>query len=62
VISTTPERENDKFIKSSVDDLVPILRESEVTSICDKLECDMPFTIPLPTTNVREDKLISIRL
>ncbi|GJW13667.1 hypothetical protein Tco_0017800 [Tanacetum coccineum] len=56
VISTTPERENDEFIKSSVDDLVPIPRESEVTSVCDNLECDMPVTIPLPTTNVREDK------
>ncbi|GKC46355.1 hypothetical protein Tco_1064077, partial [Tanacetum coccineum] len=29
VISTTPKRENDEFIKSSVDDLVPIPRESE---------------------------------
>ncbi|GJS64647.1 hypothetical protein Tco_0679211 [Tanacetum coccineum] len=32
-ISTTPERENDEFIKSSVDDLVPIPMESEVTDI-----------------------------
>ncbi|GKA00328.1 hypothetical protein Tco_0672878 [Tanacetum coccineum] len=32
VVSTTPERENDEFIKSSVDDLVPISREFEVTS------------------------------
>ncbi|GKE83067.1 hypothetical protein Tco_1553067, partial [Tanacetum coccineum] len=31
VISTTPKRENNEFIKSSVDDLVPIRRESEVT-------------------------------
>nr|GEU66714.1 NAC domain-containing protein [Tanacetum cinerariifolium] len=29
VISTTPARENDEFIKSSVDDHFPILRESE---------------------------------
>ncbi|GKE16613.1 hypothetical protein Tco_1424190 [Tanacetum coccineum] len=28
VISTTPERENDEIIKSSVDDLVPIPKES----------------------------------
>ncbi|GJT69314.1 hypothetical protein Tco_1028600 [Tanacetum coccineum] len=54
VISTIPERENNEFIKSSVDDLVPILRESEVTSDSD-LECDMPATIPLPTTDVREE-------
>nr|GEZ50831.1 NAC domain-containing protein [Tanacetum cinerariifolium] len=55
VISTILERENDKFIKSSVDDLVPVLRESEVTSVCDDLECDMPVYTPLPTTNVREE-------
>ncbi|GJU86227.1 hypothetical protein Tco_1293773 [Tanacetum coccineum] len=52
VISTTPERENNEFIKSSVDDLVPILRESEVTSVCDDLECDMPVNTPLPTTDI----------
>ncbi|GKC34951.1 hypothetical protein Tco_1047335 [Tanacetum coccineum] len=55
VISTTPTKENDKLIKSSVDDLVSILRASKVTSICDDLECDMPITISLPTTDVRED-------
>nr|GEY99690.1 hypothetical protein [Tanacetum cinerariifolium] len=53
VISTTPKRENNEFIKSIVDDLVLILRESEVTSICDDSECDMPT--PLPTTDVREE-------
>ncbi|GKA27351.1 hypothetical protein Tco_0713519 [Tanacetum coccineum] len=47
-ISTTPARETDKFIKSSVDDLVPILMESEVTSDSNS-ECDMPT--PLPTTD-----------
>ncbi|GJY88449.1 hypothetical protein Tco_0503077 [Tanacetum coccineum] len=56
VISTILERENDEFIKPSVDDLVPILRESEVTSDSD-LECDMPATSPLPTTDVREENL-----
>ncbi|GJT74630.1 hypothetical protein Tco_1041355 [Tanacetum coccineum] len=40
VISTTLERENDEFIKSSVDDLVPIPKESEVTSVYDDLEFD----------------------
>ncbi|GJZ58879.1 hypothetical protein Tco_0614695 [Tanacetum coccineum] len=55
VISTTPKRENDEFIKSSVDDLVPIPRESEVTSVCDDLECYMYVNTPLPTTNVREE-------
>ncbi|GJR36927.1 hypothetical protein Tco_1212611 [Tanacetum coccineum] len=55
VISTTPERENDEFIKSSVDNLVPVLRESKVTSVCDDLECDMLVNTPLPTTDVREE-------
>ncbi|GKD41295.1 hypothetical protein Tco_1261502 [Tanacetum coccineum] len=56
VISTILARETDEFIKSSVDDLVPIPRESEVTSDSD-LECYMPATIPLPTTDVREENL-----
>ncbi|GJX31478.1 hypothetical protein Tco_0241333 [Tanacetum coccineum] len=47
VISTTPIREDGEFIKSSVDYLVPILRESEVT-LDSVLECDMPATTPLP--------------
>ncbi|GJU05047.1 hypothetical protein Tco_1121477 [Tanacetum coccineum] len=46
VISTTLERENDKFIKSSVDDLVPILRESEVTPVYDDLECSNSDLVP----------------
>ncbi|GJV74952.1 hypothetical protein Tco_1506536 [Tanacetum coccineum] len=55
VISIIPERENYEFIKSSVDDLVPILRESEVASVYDDLEYDMPITIPLPTIDGREE-------
>ncbi|GKC42261.1 hypothetical protein Tco_1059983, partial [Tanacetum coccineum] len=54
VISTTPVRENDEFIKSSVDDLVPIPRESGVT-FASVLECDMPINTPLTTTDVREE-------
>ncbi|GKF96468.1 hypothetical protein Tco_0289203, partial [Tanacetum coccineum] len=57
IISTIPERENDEFIKSSVDDLVPILRGSEVTSVCDDLECNMHIATHFPTTDVREEKL-----
>ncbi|GJX49571.1 hypothetical protein Tco_0276416 [Tanacetum coccineum] len=53
-ISTTPARETDKFIKSSVDDLVPIPMESEMTSDSN-LECDMPINTPLPTTYVRKE-------
>ncbi|GKE41201.1 hypothetical protein Tco_1464606 [Tanacetum coccineum] len=61
VISTIPARETDEFINSSVDDIVLIPRESEVTSDSD-LECDMPATTPLPTTDIRGKILISIRL
>ncbi|GJR35131.1 hypothetical protein Tco_1210815 [Tanacetum coccineum] len=51
VISTIPVRENNEFIKSSVDDLVLIPREFEVTSDSNYV-CDMPT--PLPTTDVRK--------
>ncbi|GKB38632.1 hypothetical protein Tco_0883574 [Tanacetum coccineum] len=44
VINTTPERENDKFIKSSVDDLVPIPRESEMII---PISYDLTFSNPL---------------
>nr|GEW02033.1 hypothetical protein [Tanacetum cinerariifolium] len=57
VISTTPKRENDEFIKFIVDDLVPIPKKSEVTSVCDDLKCNMPITTHFPTTNVREEKI-----
>ncbi|GJT67408.1 hypothetical protein Tco_1018888 [Tanacetum coccineum] len=40
--STIPEKESSEFIKSSVDDLVPIPSESEDTSYNDS-ECDLPF-------------------
>nr|GEU99297.1 hypothetical protein [Tanacetum cinerariifolium] len=55
VNSTTPAKENDELIKSSVDDLISIPRKSEVTSVCDDLECDMLVNTPLPTTDVREE-------
>ncbi|GJY21404.1 hypothetical protein Tco_0393970 [Tanacetum coccineum] len=41
-LSTIPEKESNKVIKSSVEDLVPIPSESEDTSDNDS-ECDMPF-------------------
>ncbi|GJU02435.1 hypothetical protein Tco_1112773 [Tanacetum coccineum] len=41
-LSTIPEKESDEFIKSSVEDLVPIPSESEDTSDNDS-ECDLPF-------------------
>nr|GEX24659.1 hypothetical protein [Tanacetum cinerariifolium] len=43
VISTTPESENNEFIKSSVDDLVPIPKDSE------KVDIDLPFGEHLDT-------------
>ncbi|GJX77992.1 hypothetical protein Tco_0324803 [Tanacetum coccineum] len=54
VIGTIHVRETNKFIKSSVDDIVLIPKEFEVTSDSD-LECDMPTTTPLPPTNNREE-------
>ncbi|GKD92583.1 hypothetical protein Tco_1372420, partial [Tanacetum coccineum] len=57
VISTILAREIDEFIKSSVDDLVLISKESEVTSDSD-LECDMPATTPLPPTDVKEEDFV----
>ncbi|GKB96808.1 hypothetical protein Tco_0982945, partial [Tanacetum coccineum] len=41
-LCTIPENESDKFTKSSVEDLVPITRESEDTS---DNECDLPFSV-----------------
>ncbi|GJT80731.1 hypothetical protein Tco_1055073, partial [Tanacetum coccineum] len=41
-LSTIPKKESDEFIKSSVEDLVPIPSESEDTSDNDR-ESDLPF-------------------
>ncbi|GKE19520.1 hypothetical protein Tco_1427097, partial [Tanacetum coccineum] len=41
-LSTIPEKESDKVIKSSIEDLVPFPSESEDTSDNDN-ECDLPF-------------------
>ncbi|GJR94937.1 hypothetical protein Tco_0267111, partial [Tanacetum coccineum] len=43
-LSTIPEKESDEFIKSSVEDLVPIPSESEDTTDNDS-ECDLPFCV-----------------
>ncbi|GJS79189.1 hypothetical protein Tco_0729070 [Tanacetum coccineum] len=61
-LSTIPERENDEFIKSSVDDLVPIPRESELTLDSTYLECSMPIDPPLPCTDVLGDTIVDIDL
>nr|GEW08012.1 UBN2 domain-containing protein [Tanacetum cinerariifolium] len=63
VISNTLARENDEFIKSSVDDFVPILRESEVTLVSNNLECGMPIDKPpSPYLVVLEDEKIDLIL
>ncbi|GJW79574.1 hypothetical protein Tco_0143549 [Tanacetum coccineum] len=53
-LSTIPKKEPENFIKSSVEDLVPIPSESEDTSDSDK-ECDfhffMTFSNPLFDAN-----------
>ncbi|GJT29373.1 hypothetical protein Tco_0909648 [Tanacetum coccineum] len=62
-ISTTLVRENNKFIKSSVDDLVPIPWESKVTLVSTNLECSMPIdSQTLPCTDVLGDAKVDIDL
>nr|GFB82904.1 hypothetical protein [Tanacetum cinerariifolium] len=58
-LRTIPEKESDEFIKSSVDDLFSIPRESEDTSDIDK-ECNLPLcdnslTFSNPLFDVNDD-------
>nr|GEV16238.1 hypothetical protein [Tanacetum cinerariifolium] len=53
-INTIPVRETDELIKSSIDNLVLISKEYEVTTDSE-LECNMHATTPLPPTDVREE-------
>ncbi|GJV04067.1 hypothetical protein Tco_1337636 [Tanacetum coccineum] len=62
VISTILERENDEFIKSSVNDLVLISRKSELTFDSTDLECSMPINPPLPCIDVLGDAIVDIDL
>ncbi|GKC31138.1 hypothetical protein Tco_1038432 [Tanacetum coccineum] len=63
VIRTNPKRENHEFIKSSVDDLVPNPKESEVTSVYDDLECSMPLdSPPSPRIDVLGERKVDIDL
>ncbi|GKA23064.1 hypothetical protein Tco_0709026 [Tanacetum coccineum] len=50
-LSTIPIKESGEFIKSSVEDLVPIPSESEDTSGSDS-ECDLPFCDDSPPLDV----------
>ncbi|GJW86453.1 hypothetical protein Tco_0161793 [Tanacetum coccineum] len=55
--------ESDDATKSSVDDLVPILRESEMTLVSTDLECSIPIdSQPLPCTDVFRDAKVDIDL
>ncbi|GJX73882.1 hypothetical protein Tco_0312477, partial [Tanacetum coccineum] len=63
VISTTHTKENDEFIKSSVDDFVPIPKVTVVTSVSIDLECGMPIdTTPSPYLVVLGDEKINLIL
>ncbi|GJS92839.1 hypothetical protein Tco_0799807 [Tanacetum coccineum] len=54
-LSTIPEKESDEFIKSSVEDLVPIPSESEDTSGSDS-DCDLPSCDDFSPINVYKEK------
>ncbi|GJR40469.1 hypothetical protein Tco_1216153 [Tanacetum coccineum] len=56
-LSTIPEKESDEFIKSSVEDLVPIPSESEDTSGSDS-DCDLPSCDNISPINVSEEKSV----
>ncbi|GJW64026.1 hypothetical protein Tco_0115910 [Tanacetum coccineum] len=57
-LSTIPEKESDEFIKSSVEDLVPIPSESEDTSGSDS-ECDLPSCDDFSPINIPEGKSVT---
>nr|GEY28882.1 hypothetical protein [Tanacetum cinerariifolium] len=57
-LNTIPEKESEKFIKSSVEDLVPIPRESEDTSGSDS-ECILPSCDDFFPINVFEEKSVT---
>ncbi|GJY72038.1 hypothetical protein Tco_0475741 [Tanacetum coccineum] len=53
-----PEKESDEFIKSSVEDLIPILSESEDTSGSDS-EYDLPLCDDFYPINIFEEKSVT---
>ncbi|GJR47799.1 hypothetical protein Tco_1315902 [Tanacetum coccineum] len=57
-LTTIPEKESDEFIKSSVENLVPILSESEDTSGSDS-ECDLPSCNDFSPINISEEKSVT---
>ncbi|GKC88075.1 hypothetical protein Tco_1148724 [Tanacetum coccineum] len=57
-LSNIPEKELDEFIKSSVEDLVPIPSESEHTSGSDSV-CDLPSCDDFSPINVYKEKSVT---
>ncbi|GJR31351.1 hypothetical protein Tco_1107583 [Tanacetum coccineum] len=57
-LSTIPKKESDKFIKSSVEVLVPIPSESEDTSESDS-DCNLPSCDNFSPINVYEEKFVT---
>ncbi|GKD98547.1 hypothetical protein Tco_1382444 [Tanacetum coccineum] len=57
-LTTIPEKESDEFIKSSVEDLVPIPSESEDISGSDS-EYDLPSCNDFSPINVSEEKFVT---
>ncbi|GJU01308.1 hypothetical protein Tco_1111646 [Tanacetum coccineum] len=57
-LSTIPEKESDEFIKSSVEDLVPIPSESEDTSKSDS-DCDLSLCDDFSPINVYKEKSVT---
>ncbi|GKG26277.1 hypothetical protein Tco_0399423, partial [Tanacetum coccineum] len=55
-LSTIPEKESDEFIKSSVEDIVPILSEFEDTSGSDS---DLPSCDDFSPINLYEEKFMT---
>nr|GEY73749.1 hypothetical protein [Tanacetum cinerariifolium] len=58
-LSTIPEKESDKVIKSSVENLVPILKESKDLTYYES-ECDMPNCDDSSSKNEGLDDIVSI--
>ncbi|GKA62227.1 putative ribonuclease H-like domain-containing protein [Tanacetum coccineum] len=57
-LSTIPEKESDEFIKSSVEDLVPIPSESEDLSESDS-DCNLPSCDDFSPINIYEEKSVT---
>ncbi|GKD56340.1 hypothetical protein Tco_1289727 [Tanacetum coccineum] len=57
-LNTISEKELDEFIKSSVEDLVPIPSESEDTSESDN-DCDLPSCNDFSPINILEEKSVT---